>query len=378
MQDRSVSSSIHSGGANTTADAATLAERIIRWQGLHGRHGLPWQGSRDPYRVWLSEIMLQQTQVQTVVPYFHRFLARFPDVQALAAASEDEVLGLWSGLGYYSRARNLHRTAKRVVQRHGGRFPRRAADLVELPGIGPSTAAAVAAFCFGERVSIFDGNVRRVFSRYWGVAEDLGRAAPARALLQRAESELPRRDLMHRMPAYTQGLMDLGATVCTSRAPHCDLCPLRADCMAHAQGQPERYPLRRKRPPRPQVSLWLLHAQRVDGAVLLEQRPARGVWARLYCLPVFASRQALEQALPPQMRASARWQPPLDHALTHRQLRLHICSVRLQGQELALPHARWLAAGRWPELGLPAPLRTFLQQQAARPPAAKVRGDPAA
>lgn len=338
----------------------SFAQRIIAWQRAAGRHGLPWQQTRDPYRVWLSEIMLQQTQVQTVVAYYRRFLQRFPTVQALAAASQDEVLGLWSGLGYYTRARNLHAAARQVVQQHGGRFPGTAAELVRLPGVGSSTAAAIAAFCFGERVSIFDGNVKRVLSRYWGVDDDLGRAAPARALQQRAQSLLPHDRLMHDMPAYTQGLMDLGATVCTPRAPRCEVCPLRADCVALAQGRPQDYPRRRRAVARPEVDLWLLHASDAAGRVLLQRRPPRGIWAGLHCLPVLDSQRALEAALPPAARRGAAWHAAIPHALTHRQLALHICSVHVADGDLDWPGGRWLAAAQWQGLGLPAPVRVFL------------------
>src|SRR5436190_18768646 len=195
---------------------SSFADRVIAWQRTHGRHTLPWQNTRDPYRVWLSEIMLQQTQVATVLGYYERFLQRFPDVHALAAASIDDVFALWSGLGYYSRARNLHRCAQKVVAEHGGRFPPTSAALAELPGIGRSTAAAIAAFCFGERVAILDGNVKRVLTRVLAFDGDLAEARAERELWTEATALLP----LHDIAAYTQGLMDLGATVCAARAPH--------------------------------------------------------------------------------------------------------------------------------------------------------------
>jgi len=194
-----------------------LASRLVRWQATHGRHDLPWQNTRDPYRVWLSEIMLQQTQVATVKAYFERFMQRFPDVQALAGAHLDEVLALWSGLGYYSRARNLHACALAVARDHGGRFPPTAELLQTLPGIGRSTAAAVAAICFGERVAILDGNVKRVLTRALGFDGDLAQAAQERALWQQAQAVLPTRDLQTNMPRYTQAVMDLGASLCNLR-----------------------------------------------------------------------------------------------------------------------------------------------------------------
>src|SRR5450830_404982 len=223
----------------------TLAQRVVRWQREHGRHDLPWQNTRDPYRVWLSEIMLQQTQVSTVLDYFDRFLVRFPDVAALAAAEQDEVLGLWSGLGYYSRARNLHACARQVMALHGGAFPRSAELLATLPGIGRSTAAAIASFCFDERVAILDGNVKRVLTRALGFGDDLAVAAHERRLWDLATDLLPEAPAVGGdagrspdMPAYTQGLMDLGATVCTTRKPACLLCPLQATCKALAEASP--------------------------------------------------------------------------------------------------------------------------------------------
>jgi len=235
-----------------------LAGQVIRWQKQHGRHGLPWQGTRDPYRVWLSEVMLQQTQVSTVLAYYPRFLLRFPTVQALAAAPLDAVLALWSGLGYYSRARNLHRGAQVVVAEHGGAFPRSSAGLQTLPGIGRSTAAAIAAFCFGERAAILDGNVKRVLTRALGFAGDLAVAAEEQRLWAAAEALLPAKDV----DIYTQGLMDLGATLCLARRPACERCPLAADCVARAQGDVERYPVKTRRLKRGQrQNAWLLLRQ---------------------------------------------------------------------------------------------------------------------
>jgi A/G-specific adenine glycosylase len=209
-----------------------FASVVIRWQRDHGRHDLPWQQTRDPYLVWLSEIMLQQTQVGTVKAYYARFLERFPDMDALAAADLDEVLSVWSGLGYYSRARNLHRCAQAVRDRFGGKWPRSPDVLETLPGIGRSTAAAIAAFCFGERVAILDGNVRRVLSRVLGFDSDLSKMANQRALWVLAEQLLPVDHLRQTMPAYTQGLMDIGATVCRARGPDCGACPVASVCVA--------------------------------------------------------------------------------------------------------------------------------------------------
>ena len=238
---------------------AGFAARVIRWQHTHGRHGLPWQ-TNDPYRVWLSEVMLQQTQVATVLAYYPRFIDRFPDVRALAAAQLDDVLALWSGLGYYSRARNLHRCAQEVVAMHGGEFPRSAAQLESLPGIGRSTAAAIASFCFGERVASLDGNVKRVLARVLAFGEDLAQARGTSQLWEYAQELLPKRDLATAMPAYTQGLMDLGATLCMSRQPQCDACPVAGSCAARAEGRQLQYPVKSRKLRRSSQAMWLLHA----------------------------------------------------------------------------------------------------------------------
>ncbi len=341
-----------------------FAGRVVRWQRTHGRNSLPWQNTRDPYRVWLSEIMLQQTQVSTVLDYYARFLARFPDVAALAAAPLDDVLALWSGLGYYSRARNLHRCAQDVMALHGGAFPQTAAQLQTLPGIGRSTAAAIASFCFSERVAILDGNVKRVLTRALGFGDDLAAGANERALWDRATGLLPDAGLADAMPRYTQGLMDLGATVCLARNPSCLLCPVQPICQAHAQGTPERYPVKTRKLKRTAQSLWLLHAGTADGAVWLHKRPTPGVWAGLFCLPVFDSREQLEAALPLQLRTLLQDDEPFVHVLTHKDLHLHPVRLDLPQQEAALPAGgEWFGAQHWPHLGLPAPVRRLLARR---------------
>ena len=344
-----------------SVDHGDFAARVIAWQRRHGRHDLPWQRTRDPYRVWLSEIMLQQTQVTTVLAYYERFLERFPDVSALASASLDEVLGLWSGLGYYSRARLLHRCAQQVATEFGGRFPGRAVALVTLPGIGPSTAAAIAAFCFGERSAILDGNVKRVLARVFAIEDDLGQAAPVRALWQRAEDLLPRARLSTRMPVYTQGLMDLGATVCVPRRPLCERCPVAGLCLAAASGQAQRYPVKAsKRPLRRAVTLWLLHAVDDQARIRLIRRPQRGIWAGLHCLPAFDSRAQALDALEGAGHAGVVEHPAFMHVLTHRDLHIHVLTARVGAGGSLDESGAWFAADRWPALGLPAPVRRFL------------------
>ena len=341
-----------------TAGMAGFAGQVVRWQRKHGRNSLPWQGGSDPYPVWLSEIMLQQTQVSVVADYFPRFLQRFPDVAALAAATQDEVMALWSGLGYYSRARNLHRCAQQVVAFHGGRFPRSAVELASLPGIGRSTAAAIASFCFCERVAILDGNVKRVLTRLLGFGKDLASASAERELWAHADALLPA--VSQAMPSYTQGLMDLGATVCLARNPQCLLCPVSDICVARRQGRPQDYPVKTRKLKRTAQSLWLLRAQSSDGAVWLERRPPTGIWAGLYCLPVFESRDALADALPRHARAALRDDPAFLHVLTHKDLHLHPVGAQLKASALRKGQGDWFDAARWPGLGLPAPIRKLL------------------
>ncbi|GAB3468621.1 A/G-specific adenine glycosylase [Polaromonas eurypsychrophila] len=348
----------------TAALTPAFSTQLVRWQKSHGRHSLPWQNTRDPYRVWLSEIMLQQTQVATVLDYYTRFLQCFPAVADLAAAKSDEVLGLWSGLGYYSRARNLHRCAQDVVRLHGGQFPQTAELLQTLPGIGPSTAAAIASFCFSERVAILDGNVKRVLTRLTAFSGDLASSAQERALLGIATELLPRRKLLEDMPRYTQGIMDLGASICTSRQPSCLLCPVQGLCLGLAGGAPETYPVKTRKLKRSAMSLSLLWAERSDGAVWLERRPTTGIWGGLYCFPVFASEDELLGALPAAQQNNLQATPPFVHVLTHKDLRLSPMRLALparQADTLRLPgDGAWLARDAWTALGLPAPIRKLL------------------
>lgn len=340
-----------------------FATTLVAWQASHGRHSLPWQQTRDPYRVWLSEIMLQQTQVTTVLAYYDRFLARFPDVGTLAQASLDEVLGLWSGLGYYSRARHLHRCAQAVMADHGGRFPLEAAVLQTLPGIGRSTAAAIAAFCHDERVAILDGNVKRVLTRVLACCDDLSLASSERRLWDLATSLLP--ETAQAMPAYTQGLMDLGATLCTARKPRCEACPVLALCAASQAGEAERYPVKTRKLKRSAESLWLLWATRADGAVWLVKRPARGVWAGLFCFPVFDSHEALANVLPDSAAPRLQLATPFKHVLTHKDLHLHPVRWRADPGTALPDPGQWVVPERWPGLGLPAPVKTLLLDASA-------------
>lgn len=344
-----------------------FARHVITWQRQHGRHALPWQNTRDPYRVWLSEIMLQQTQVATVLGYYERFLQRFPDVAALAQAPLDDVLALWSGLGYYSRARNLHRCAQAVVVDHGGHFPSSAQALATLPGIGRSTAAAIAAFCFGERVAILDGNVKRVLGRVLAFAGDLAESTQERALWSLATELLPESGV----EPYTQGLMDLGATVCLTRAPQCLICPVQGDCRAAREGRPEDFPIKTRKLRRgAREHVWPMLRWRDH--VWLVQRPPTGVWAGLWSLPEFESFDAFDAASL-DWPGTAEPLPSFVHVLTHLDWTLHPMrwtlpsrtgTARVEKMTAAWPAGRWFTLDEALAAGLPAPLRKLLAREA--------------
>lgn len=285
---------------------STFAQDLIAWQKSCGRHHLPWQGTTDPYRIWVSEIMLQQTQVSTVVERYTAFLARFPDVRRLADATLEEVLGLWSGLGYYSRARNLHATARLIMTQYQGRFPATASALQELPGIGRSTAAAVACFAGSDAQPILDGNVRRVLARVFAIEGWPGRVEVERRLWQIAEDQLPRTSGHEALRAYTQGLMDLGATVCTPREPRCEACPVAGQCQALASRRVAELPT--PRPARMVEQRRADWAMIIDGRrVLLQVRPARGVWGGLWSLPEIRSPLAQHACDEIDVRAVQAW-----------------------------------------------------------------------
>lgn len=306
----------------------SFAEKLIAWQRRHGRRGLPWQGTRDPYRIWLSEVMLQQTQVSAVIPYYEKFISKYGTVQALAAASEDDVLRLWAGLGYYARGRNLHRAARQIA---AAGFPQNSVELEKLPGVGRSTAAAIAAFAFGERAAILDGNVKRVLARCFGSEKELWTLA---------ERLLPRRGI----ETYTQALMDLGATVCT-RTPSCGGCPVKASCVARKTGRIAELPAPRARRPLPLRHVdW--HVYRHDGKVLLERRPSPGIWGGLWCFPEISRR-----------KGKARPLAPIEHGFTHFRLRIRplLYEVRAQGSGL------WIDVGDALAAAIPAPVKKLLQ-----------------
>jgi A/G-specific adenine glycosylase len=338
----------------------SFAERLTAWQRVHGRHGLPWQASRDPYRVWLSEIMLQQTQVATVIPYYERFLQRFPTVVALAAANLDDVLASWSGLGYYGRARNLHRAAQAVAGRAGGAFPRDPAALAELPGIGRSTAAAIAVFSFGARAAILDGNVKRVLARCFGLEGDPAAAATQKRWWAQADALLPAQDVA----GYTQALMDLGAMVCTRAKPRCGVCPVADLCVALATDRVAQLPASRRRRPLPEKDVrWLVVTSGKD--VLLEKRAPTGVWGGLWSfpeLPLEADPAAWMRERLGAHDAAATALDTVQHAFTHFRLRAHPLRVELarRPRVAAEPGRLWLALEDAAGAALPAPVRRLL------------------
>ena len=338
-----------------------FAARLIRWQKQSGRRDLPWQNTRDAYRIWLSEIMLQQTQVATVIPYYLRFLSAFPDVEALAAAPLGRVLEHWSGLGYYRRAHLLHRAAQAVVTEHGGDFPRDARSLAMLPGIGRSTAAAVAAFAYGERGAILDGNVKRVLARHEGVDGFPGDAPVERALWLRAEALLPD----DHIDIYTQALMDVGATVCLRTKPRCDACPVAEDCVARRDSRIAELPAARPKKALPQraISVLLLEHR---GEVLLERRPATGIWAGLWSLPEADSGSDVVKYCQHRFGADVVEGEPMDeieHAFTHYRLTLtpRQCAVRHWPKRAEEPGWLWLPLGDVAGAALPAPIKKLLR-----------------
>jgi len=350
-------------GISHRSESSVVASALIAWHAKQGRHDLPWQSDRTPYRVWVSEIMLQQTQVATVIPYYTRFMQRFPNVRALADAPIDDILHLWTGLGYYARGRNMHRSAVMVRDEFGGEFPNTFEAVASLPGIGRSTAGAILALSQGQRFPILDGNVRRVLSRYFGVEGSAAERAVSERLWKLADACTPAK----KVDVYTQAIMDLGATVCTRRKPLCAYCPLSENCVAKLTGRQHELPSPRPARERRVRKVFMLVAVREDGSVLLERRPETGVWGGLWCLPEFDTSSDVRSYMH-QTLAKAQDKPRaldcVEHAFTHFDLVITPLLARCAGNAGVMDGARnvWYNARSPARIGLPAPVKTLLEQ----------------
>ena len=341
-----------------------FAGALLAWYQRAGRKDLPWQQLKTPYRVWVSEIMLQQTQVATVIPYYQRFMQSFPDVHALAEAELDSVLHHWTGLGYYARARNLHKAAKRIAKEQDGQFPESPEQLISLPGIGRSTAGAILALACGQRQSILDGNVKRVLCRYFKVSGWPGRKTVENRLWQLADSLTPET----KVADYTQAVMDLGATVCTRRNPVCGQCPLTSGCAACASGEQHQYPESKPRKPLPQQETVFAIIENEAGEVLLQQRPAAGIWGGLWCFPEMAVDASVESMIQDKFGfdvQSVKSRDKLKHTFSHFQLMIQPVHVRIKNKSRIINDAgivTWLKPDGDAKLGLPAPVVSLLDE----------------
>ena len=343
-----------------------IADALLAWFGQHGRKDLPWQINRTPYRVWVSEIMLQQTQVSTVIPFYERFMAQLPTVEDLAEAAEDDVLHLWTGLGYYARARNLHRCAKQVCASHKGVFPRDLDGLEALPGIGRSTAGAILSLAMDTRAPILDGNVKRVLARYHAVEGWPGQRAVSDTLWSHAEHHTPQQHVAD----YTQAIMDLGATCCTRSQPACEQCPLKPGCAARAQDRQSDFPGRKPRKQIPLRQRWLAVVTRAPGEVLLEKRPNSGIWGGLWAPPEFESPSSAKAWIANTLSLKAeccRIDAPFHHTFTHFKLEAHPVRAQCAANhpetidvKSNVDHLQWFALHPPPSVGLPAPIVRLL------------------
>jgi A/G-specific adenine glycosylase len=373
MIDLSIPSEMHAqlqgfgrfGGGRMSWGADSFARRLLEWFAVDGRKALPWQINPTPYRVWVSEVMLQQTQVATVIPYYARFMARFPDVHSLASAPIDEVLHLWTGLGYYARARNLQACAQVLFARHGGEFPKGVEAMMDLPGIGRSTAGAILALSGGQPVPILDGNAKRVLARVFGIAGDPASKAVLAALWAQAELCTP----AEHAAAYTQAIMDLGATVCTRLNPVCTLCPMSAGCVAALEGRQAELPGRKLKRARPSREATLLIAEtggKGSAAVLVERRPSAGLWGGLWSPPQFASAQEALAWCRQELGETAQSHPlpSIDHAFTHFDLRLNPLRVRCEVRSGVSESGDrlWYQLDAPPRIGLPQPILRLFEQ----------------
>lgn len=340
----------------------TFAQRVLAWFAQHGRQDLPWQQTPTLYRVWISEIMLQQTQVAVVIPYFERFMVRFPTLQDLAEAPLDAVLAHWSGLGYYARARNLHRAAGQIRDQHGGCFPTSFDQTLALPGIGRSTAGAILSLAGGQRHPILDGNVKRVLARHFGVEGWPGRREVLTALWQLSEDCTP----ADRAGDYNQAMMDLGATLCTRARPDCPRCPIAETCSALAQGRQRELPAPRPRKTLPERETLMLVVSNNAGEILLQRRPPTGIWGGLWSLPEASSDTELERWCENWLGTrplSVDMLPPRSHTFTHFSLKIRVAAIVVERAPDSVAdgaHLCWLSVAKASELGLPAPIKKIL------------------
>ena len=360
--------------AGPTGTNHSIATPLLAWFGRHGRKNLPWQTDRTPYRVWISEIMLQQTQVATVIPYFNAFMQRFPDIAALASAPLDEVLHHWSGLGYYARARHLHGAARIVVERHGSEFPQSLEAAMELPGIGRSTAGAILALACNERQPILDGNVKRVLARYFGIDGFPGEPATSRKLWALADACTPAECVAD----YTQAIMDLGATVCVRTHPLCSACPIMQECAARIAGRQDQLPAARPRRTRRSQKTCMLLAIRDGACVLLERRPPQGIWGGLWGLPEFASSDAARDWCIRELRAHHATAQPLGtlrHAFTHFDLDIEPVRIDCDGMQGVMESERfvWYSPAAPQAIGIAAPVKVLIEAALSLPLAGEYR-----
>ena len=343
-----------------------FSRAVLRWYRQHGRHDLPWQVKGDPYRVWVSEIMLQQTQVTTVIPFYERFIRRFPDVVTLARARVDTVLSYWTGLGYYARARNLHRAARIILQEYDGVFPNQFESVLALPGIGKSTAGAILSLASDQRHPILDGNVRRVLARYFAVAGEVSRGEAEAALWQHAEAVLPKSGVL--AAPFNQAMMDLGALVCTRAKPQCGVCPLVRNCQAYALGTPTAFPVRPRKRVRPTREVNFIILQDSSGRVLLERRPASGIWGGLWGFPECSLEETPVQWCRRRFHIRAigsKALPVIHHGFTHYVLKIHPQPLRVSdaaGAKIAGKDRVWISPGAPGRRGLAAPVKQLLEQ----------------
>ncbi|HUH60266.1 MAG TPA: A/G-specific adenine glycosylase [Candidimonas sp.] len=349
---------------NNNPQLGQFATTVVDWQRKHGRSHLPWQGTQDAYRIWLSEIMLQQTQVSTVIGYYSRFLGRFPTIASLANATQEEVMPYWAGLGYYARARNLHRCAQELVENWNGRFPASAAEIASLPGIGRSTAAAIAAFAYRERAPIMDGNVKRVFARYFGIHGITTQQKTERILWDTAHAALSAAPATLDMPAYTQGLMDLGSDCCARGRPDCMRCPLQATCYAYLNATQDQLPT-----PKPRKSIPERHCAMLildnAGLVLLERQASPGIWGGLWSLPKYDDAASLQAACMAwgQAGTPAHRMAGISHVFSHFKLHIEPWHVPCGDPIIAEPGPgqAWVPVAELASTALPAPISKILE-----------------